>query len=176
MAEGHVVQVIKLLSTRCTKRLGHLHFTCLCIYHQILKLRYVKLLSASFLSWHIKPQVPQGTQDKMWVFPKYLEYFWPCTQILNITWQLSAKPCCVPPVGVPIEGWSRWWSLRMSKGRVFLLPFEAQLTNELLLPLLYHNLAVNSANEGTEKKHSKPSSTWRDSNWPLQKTVLMTSV
>lgn len=49
MAEVHVVQVIKLLSTRCTKRQGHLHFTCLCIYHPTLKLRYITLLSSSFL-------------------------------------------------------------------------------------------------------------------------------
>lgn len=33
----------------------------------------------------------------------------------------------------------------MAKGGVLLLPLEAQLAEKTLLPLLYHNLVVNSA-------------------------------
>lgn len=68
-----------------------------------------------------------------------------------MTWQSSGKPCWGPPVGAPAGGWSSWWSTSVSKGRVSLLPFEAQLTDEVLLPLMYSNLVVNSANEATEK-------------------------
>lgn len=63
MAEVHVVQVIKLLSTRCTKRQGHLLFTCLCIYHPTLKLRYIILLLASSFLPQLAHKSPAPSRD-----------------------------------------------------------------------------------------------------------------
>lgn len=126
-----------------------------------MKLGHVKLLAVSFPSWHINPEFPQGTQAWMWVFPEPLEYFWSCTQILNITW--SARPCWVPPVVFPSEGWSSWWTTSMSEGGGLLLPLEVQPADKTLLPFLHHNLVVNSASENI---HLQLSSGWWDSTGP----------
>jgi len=60
----------------------------------------------------------------------------------------------------------------MSKGRVALLPFQAQPTDELLFPSMYNNLVVNSANEAIQNTFSKPRSALWHANLPLQKTAL----
>lgn len=64
----------------------------------------------------------------------------------------------------------------MSKGRVALLPFQAQLTDELLIPSMYSNLVVNSANEAIQNTFSKPRYALGHANPPPLKSALTISV